>query len=442
MSDSKLETLKKSKQSWISFFEDRLRTSSALDKHFDQISYTSFRLILVLAISALMVMVIRGFLLGAPFPWADTANLIFLAGVYWLTMHINLHWRTLAWIVLLSFVLNSFDGLVPMSREPITPTHILLPLLVFFGAILGDLFLILGAAIIVLGIYCATVIYYWPLSRADILQLTNLMLLTIIAAAAAYCVWLYQRKMLNILKTRTLDLEYELDTNLQLNAVIFHDICNPLSAMIGLIDLAKFNNQVKPGDIELIGKNAERIQSIIDSVRELNVRNSGSLATSTIKVSEIAQELNDIFIPRLEQKQQHLMLTRGGDLEVQTHRSALCNSVLSNILSNAIKFSPRGASIEMKASREGDFVRLEVHDQGKGFPRVLLEKIIKGERYASRQGTEEEEGQGYGLRIAAMYAQRIRGSLEIRNRGEGGATVAVRLPAAGAGIESERPLNI
>jgi len=423
-----LKVSKSSKQKWISLLDDHRRYSSSFDKYFGKISYKSFRLILIFALIVLLVIVIRGILFGGPFPLADTANFVFLIGVYLLVVYTNIRWRPLAWIVLFSFALNSIDGLIPLSTNPITPTHLLLPLLVFYGAILGVFSLSFVAAIIVLGIYCSTAIFYWPLSRADFFKLSNLMMLTVVSATAAYYVYLYHRKMMQILRDKTVDLEKELDTNIQLVAVIFHDITNPVSAIIGNVELIKHHKYAELSDIERIEKSTDRIFSIIESVRELIAGTRGSLNTENIKISDIAHELNDIFTPRLEQKEQKFILTAGSDLEVKTHPAVICNSVLSNILSNAIKFSPRGSSIEMSASREGDFVRIEVLDKGKGFPQVLLERIINGDRYTSIPGTEEEEGHGYGLRIAAMYVQRLQGTLEIRNREEGGATVAILLP--------------
>lgn len=414
---------------WIPFLGDRLTSSSTIDIHFEQISTKSFRLILIFAISALLFIALRGILVGGLIPWADTANLIFLTGIFLLVFFTKINWRSLAWIVLLSFILNTFDGLIPLSINPITPTHLLLPLLVLYGAILGSLSLSLVAAGFVLGIYSTTAIIYWPLSRVDILKLTNLMLLTVIAATAAYVVWSYHRKMLNNLKIKTVDLEKELDINLQLNAVIFHDICNPLTAIFGAVGLARQRKHFDLTEIELINENAGRISSIIDSVRELNAGVLRPLPLSRIKVSEIVHDLKHVFKSHLDLKEQSLSLIEGGAIEVVSHAAVLCNSVLSNILSNAIKFSNRGASIKINASEEENFVRIEVHDQGKGFPKAILEKIIKGEKYSSFTGTEQEKGQGYGLRIAAMYLQRLQGRLEIRNSEEGGAAVSILLPS-------------
>ena len=419
-----------SNEKWISFLDDRFTSSSTIDIYFEQISSKSFRLILIFAITALLVIVSRGIFVGGPFPWADTSNLLFLTGVFLLVLFTKIQWRPLAWIVLFSFILNSLDGLIPLNINPITPTHLLLPLLVLYGAILGSLSLSLVAAGVVLGIYCLTAIIYWPLSRVDLLKLTNLMLLTVIAASAAYVVWSYLRKMLNSLKTKTIDLEKELDINLQLSAVIFHDISNPLTAIFGVIELARQLKHVDLAEIERINKSAERISSIIDSVRELNAGVLKPLPLARIKVSEIVHDLKHVFKPHLEKKEQSLSLIEGENIEVISHAAVLCNSVLSNILSNAIKFSHRGASIIINASEEGNFVRIEVHDQGKGFPKVILEKIIKGEKYSSFPGTEKEKGQGYGLRIVAMYLQRLKGRLEIRNRENEGATVSILIPSA------------
>ena len=360
------------------------------------------------------------------------ANILFvvIVVVYWLLVSKKVNWYPLAWGVLISIVLNSFDGLFPLSIDPVTSTHILLPLFVLFGAIIGNRTMIIVATIIVFGIYFLTIFFYWPLQNTDILKLTNLMLLTLVSTGVAYFIWSYQRKMLRILRQKTMDIEKELDINLQLNAIIFHDIRNPLFAITGLVDLTRFKKQVELTNIEQIGRNAYRISSIINSVSELTTNTSKTITISSIRISEIVHELHDLFASRFKQKEQDLIFTEGTDLEVKTHKEVLCNSVMSNLVSNAIKFSPRGASIEISASKEGEFVRLEVRDQGKGFPKELLKKIIEGENYKSIPGTEKEEGHGYGLRIAAMYLQRLQGSLQIRNREEeGGATIAILLPS-------------
>jgi len=425
-----MKTSKGSSQNWISFLDDRQRNYSAFCEHFEQISYKSFRLILICALIILLIIVIRSSLFGGPFSLADTANFVFLIIVYWLSGKTNIRWRPLAWLVFFSFFLNSIDGLIPLSKNPITPTHLLLPLLVFYGVILGVFSLSFVAAAIVIGVYFSTAILYWPLSHSDILKLSNLSLLTIFAATAAYRVYLYHKKIIKLLQKKYIELENELNINLRLLSVIYHDIVNPLSTILIATDLLSDEKNIDKYDIKMINVCAKRIFAIIHSVRNLNAANCGSINTKNIKISDILNELNDIFISRLKEKEQKFFLTEGYDLEVKTHLAIICNSVLGNLLSNAIKFSPRGASIEMSASIEGEFVRIEVNDKGKGFPKAMLEKIIKGEKYKSIPGTEEEEGHGDGLRIAAMYAQKLHGTLQIRNRKEGGATVAILLPAA------------
>ncbi len=105
---------------------------------------------------------------------------------------------------------------------------------------------------------------------------------------------------------------------------------------------------------------------------------------------------------------------------------ARLRQVLTNLLTNAIKFTPAGGLIETRLSRDGSFGVIEVSDTGEGISAEFLPYVF--ERRA--QATERRfAGLGLGLAIVKHIIELHRGSVEVRSEGEGkGATFTVRIP--------------
>ena len=103
--------------------------------------------------------------------------------------------------------------------------------------------------------------------------------------------------------------------------------------------------------------------------------------------------------------------------------------VLTNLLSNALKFSPRGATVELSARREDAFVRFEIVDHGPGIPREFREKLFTRFAQADRQ-QREQEGTGLGLAISQALVLKHGGQIGCQSEPGFGATLWFTLPIA------------
>ena len=103
--------------------------------------------------------------------------------------------------------------------------------------------------------------------------------------------------------------------------------------------------------------------------------------------------------------------------------------VLTNLLSNALKFSPRGATVELSARREDAFVRFEIVDHGPGIPREFREKLFTRFAQADRQH-REQEGTGLGLAISQALVLKHGGQIGCQSEPGLGATLWFTLPVA------------
>jgi two-component system sensor histidine kinase BaeS len=98
--------------------------------------------------------------------------------------------------------------------------------------------------------------------------------------------------------------------------------------------------------------------------------------------------------------------------------------VLGNLLSNAIRYTPRDGSVTVQAARAGEEVRVEVLDEGSGIPAQLLPRVFN--RFVKDSGSH---GSGLGLAIARDLVEAHGGSIDIASQVGGGTTVGFTLPA-------------
>jgi signal transduction histidine kinase len=116
---------------------------------------------------------------------------------------------------------------------------------------------------------------------------------------------------------------------------------------------------------------------------------------------------------------------------VLVHVNALrLQQVLTNLLSNAAKFSPPGSTVDLAVTRSGDGVDIAVIDHGPGIPPEFHDRVF--DRFAMADGSDSRQqgGTGLGLSIAHSLTERMGGTLTFQTSPGQGTTFTVHLPAA------------
>ena len=101
--------------------------------------------------------------------------------------------------------------------------------------------------------------------------------------------------------------------------------------------------------------------------------------------------------------------------------------VISNLISNAIKFSPKGADIHVKVVNEGDNIRISVNDHGIGIPDNIKNQVFNMFTQAKRLGTAGEPSFGLGLSISKQIVESHGGEIWFDSMPEDGTTFYIRL---------------
>lgn len=218
-------------------------------------------------------------------------------------------------------------------------------------------------------------------------------------------------------------------------AHISHDIRTPLNHIIGFADLMKHETYGPLGDkryveyVDTIRTSGERLLEFFSSTLDLAELESGSRALTPTEFD--ADLLVDVvlqrFVPQARQKGLTFVVRARCSTVIAADRYAL-ERMLSNIVDNAIRFTPARGRVELAAYAASDGVVLEVTDNGYGMSQERLAAVSQPFSFGDATLTREHQGAGLGLAIARAIVELSGGHIAIDSRPALGTTVAISLP--------------
>jgi len=220
-------------------------------------------------------------------------------------------------------------------------------------------------------------------------------------------------------------------------AVVSHEIRTPLTSVKGAVELLAddhyFTNteqQVKL--LTIAHANAERLLVLINDILDFSRLESSSLPMSleVQRLEPIMTQVAQNLRTQLEERGIELetMMTPGlPDVLIDGHRIA---QVLTNLMSNAIKFSSAGGRIEVTAEPWGSCVRVGVRDHGEGIAPQDLPKLFRKFSQVDSSATRKAGGTGLGLVICKGIVEQHNGQMAVESTPGEGSTFYFTLPPA------------
>lgn len=201
----------------------------------------------------------------------------------------------------------------------------------------------------------------------------------------------------------------------ELLRVLLHDLSNPLSGIKGVIEFGQTNPEIYSSANELMKRAVSNCFSIIDSVRKMRAVDEGKMEIQLqyFALKECIEESLLLFEKRLQEKKLEVTVDIPDELRVLADKAIFLNSVFSNILTNAVKFSFPNSKIEISAVQTEGKVVLKVKDCGIGMPDWLLQDIFSPVKPTTRRGTSGEEGTGFGMPLVKKFIEYFQGNIEI-----------------------------
>ena len=146
-----------------------------------------------------------------------------------------------------------------------------------------------------------------------------------------------------------------------------------------------------------------------------------------LSLSDIVEQTFRLLKLGSEHKNIILENNVGEDTSVYADLNTI-KTVLRNLISNAIKFTPVNGKIKVNATTKNNSVIVEVQDNGQGIPKSDISKILNPNEHYSKLGTEKEPGTGLGLILCQNFVRKNGGTLKIKSTEGKGSTFYFDLP--------------
>jgi len=213
-------------------------------------------------------------------------------------------------------------------------------------------------------------------------------------------------------------------------ADVTHELRTPLSVIRGQAEAIA--DGVYPGDAEHVAPiidAARTLELLTEDLRTLALAEAGSLALSRepVDLAALVHDSVAAFRAQAEAGGVTLSAEAGAAGTIAELDPPRVRSVIGNLLSNALRHTPRGGAVRIEVRPSGDGVELSVTDTGEGIPPELLPHVF--ERFVRTPGSG---GSGLGLAIARDVVVAHGGTIGVESRRGAGTTVRLTLPATDA----------
>ncbi|HCJ11421.1 MAG TPA: hypothetical protein DHW14_09715 [Clostridiales bacterium] len=223
-----------------------------------------------------------------------------------------------------------------------------------------------------------------------------------------------------------------------LYASVSHELRTPVTSIRGFAQALK-DNVGGPGDrerhLDIILEETERLERLVNDLFQLARLEAGQVTFEwrTVDLAEVVRDSVRKYRPRAQAARVTMTFEEeedGGPLEVRGDPDRL-DQVLSNLIENALRFTPEGGRIVVRAFREGGDSVVSVGDSGPGIPEKDLERVFDRFYTVDRSRARAKAGTGLGLAIAKQIVEAHGGRIWAGRSPEGGALLSFALPPAG-----------
>jgi nitrogen-specific signal transduction histidine kinase/CheY-like chemotaxis protein len=218
-------------------------------------------------------------------------------------------------------------------------------------------------------------------------------------------------------------------------ATLSHELRTPLNAVLGWTNIL-LAHPVSPEMLDralhVIDRNAAAQARLIDDMLDMARIVTGKLRLEMKPVDLVAATMAaiDVVTPTAHAKNITIRKLLGTTPGLITADPDRVQQIAWNILSNAVKFTPAGGSIDVRIDQQGDTVRLLVSDTGKGIASDFLPHVFERFRQANSSVSRTEGGLGLGLALVRQLVEMHGGSISVASEGvDKGATFTVTFPA-------------
>lgn len=222
----------------------------------------------------------------------------------------------------------------------------------------------------------------------------------------------------------------------KLFSIIAHDLRSPFNSLLGLtnIIIERFDN-LKPEKllslIKDLNETAQKTYHLLQNLLDWSQTQRNKIVISPDKhnLAEIISGTATLFETALAQKELTLKLQIEQQIEIYVDKPTT-ETIIRNLISNAIKFTHKKGNIDISAKTIDNFVSITVSDNGVGMDAQQIDLYLNTETENTTKGTENEIGTGLGFMLIKYFVEKNRGYIDIKSTIGKGTSVSISLPTS------------
>ena len=217
-------------------------------------------------------------------------------------------------------------------------------------------------------------------------------------------------------------------------ATLSHELRTPLTAMVGwtrILRTTKLDEIAFARALETIERNAQAQAQLIEDMLDVSRIVAGKLALETrqLDLASLIENAVDVVRPLADGRKLKINYALDYKIHSFVGDPKRLQQIVLNLLTNAVKFTPEGGSVEVRLDQVNDHAEITVRDTGQGIPAEFLPHVFDRFRQANGATTKHSPGLGLGLAITQHLVKLHGGNIHAESAGEGqGALFTVKLP--------------
>jgi PAS domain S-box-containing protein len=225
------------------------------------------------------------------------------------------------------------------------------------------------------------------------------------------------------LKSANEELKHLLDVRNKFFSILAHDLKNPVNLLNGYSDLlvrmyGYLDEQKMRNYLVSIHNTSTHLTNLLENLLQWSILQFGGLRC-TPQDMQLVSYIQDVVHELSELAEQKLIsvLFREEDKDIMVNCDKhMAHFILRNILTNSIKFSPRGASVKISYKKNDKYVEICVEDNGLGIDKETLDSLFEFDTSKSSSGTEGETGTGLGLLLCKEFIELNGGQISCQSQ--------------------------
>ncbi len=217
-------------------------------------------------------------------------------------------------------------------------------------------------------------------------------------------------------------------------SIIAHDLRSPFQGILSVGELlSEHIDELEKEEIEemamMMYKTSKNTYELLENLLDWSRIQTGKLKPypTEIELKNSLMSLKLLMDSQAQRKDIQLQINAETDAHVFADQQML-NAVLRNLVSNAIKFTPRGGTVNVCCEVKTDFAEIAVSDTGIGIDNEVIGNLFKIDKVKSQNGTENEPGTGLGLLLCKEFMDKNNGSIRVSSKIGQGSTFFISLP--------------